>query len=139
MIAHPLLTKLRRHPEEAARSPSFLRPLIQYRSLPDGSLIRVGTKIKESGFVWQLTRRRQMANYAGFDRHRDKNGAISKKHGNTLIRTLRKTYGVTFARGCQDDEKLSDVLHKLDEPSLSSLIQDHAAGKLEQICRDNTA
>jgi hypothetical protein len=35
-----------------------------------------------------------------------------------------------------DDE---NPLHKLDEPSLSSLIQDHAAGKLEQICRDNTA
>ena len=77
-----------------------------------------------------------MANYAGFNRHRDKNGAISKKHGNTLIRTLRKAYGVTFARGCKDDEKLSDVLHKLDEPSLSALIQDHAAGKLDQICRD---
>jgi hypothetical protein len=28
-----------------------------------------------------------------FERHRDKNGEISRKHGNTLIRTLRKTYG----------------------------------------------
>jgi hypothetical protein len=27
--------------------------------------------------------------------HRDKNGEISRKHGNTLIGTLRKTYGVT--------------------------------------------
>jgi hypothetical protein len=26
-------------------------------------------------------------------RHRDKNGEISRKHGNTLIRTLRETYG----------------------------------------------
>jgi hypothetical protein len=25
-------------------------------------------------------------------RHRDKSGEISRKHGNTLIRTLRKTY-----------------------------------------------
>jgi hypothetical protein len=57
-------------------------------------------------------------------RHRDKNGKISRKHGNTLIRTLRKHYGADFAKGCSDNEKLSDVLHKLDEPSLSQLISD---------------
>jgi hypothetical protein len=32
-------------------------------------------------------------------RHRDKNGRISQKHGNTLISTLRQTYGQDFARG----------------------------------------
>ena len=36
--------------------------------------------------------------------------------GDTLIRTLRKTYGVHFAPGCRDDEQLRDVLHRLDEP-----------------------
>ena len=30
-------------------------------------------------------------------RHRDKNGEIDKKHGNTLISTLRQTYGPNFA------------------------------------------
>jgi hypothetical protein len=30
-----------------------------------------------------------------FERHRDKNGEMSRKHGNTLVRTLRKHYGVT--------------------------------------------
>ena len=57
-------------------------------------------------------------------RHRDKNGEVSKKHGNTLIGTLRKTYGAHFALGCGDHEKLGDVLHKLDEPSLSHLVRD---------------
>ena len=57
-------------------------------------------------------------------RHRDKNGEVSKKHGNTLIRTLRAQYGQHFASGCGDEEKLSDVLHKLDEPSLSQLVRD---------------
>jgi hypothetical protein len=42
-------------------------------------------------------------------RHRGKTGEISRKHGNTLIRTLRKTYGSDFAKGCADDEKLSDM------------------------------
>ena len=55
-------------------------------------------------------------------RHRDKDGQVSKKHGNTLIGTLRHTYGSHFAQGCGDHEKLSDVLHKLDEPSLRQLI-----------------
>jgi hypothetical protein len=43
-------------------------------------------------------------------RHRDKGGEISRKHGNTLIGTLRISYGSGFAKGCADDEKLSDVL-----------------------------
>jgi hypothetical protein len=55
-------------------------------------------------------------------RHRDKNGEISKKHGNTLISTLRKEHGDNFAPGISGTAKLSEVLEKLDEPSLSKLI-----------------
>jgi hypothetical protein len=72
-------------------------------------------------------------------RHRDKSGEISRKHGNTLIRTLRKTYGQAFATGCADDETLNDVLHKLDEPSLNHLVRDHHSGKLEQTARASEA
>lgn len=68
-------------------------------------------------------------------RYREENGKISRKHGNTLIQTLRNTYGTSFAPGCADHAKLSDVLAKLDEPSLSHLIRDHEAGNLAQICR----
>jgi hypothetical protein len=32
-------------------------------------------------------------------RHRDKNGVISNKHGDILVRTLRKIYGQGFAAG----------------------------------------
>ena len=39
-----------------------------------------------------------------FERHRDKNGEISRKHGNALIRTLRKHYGANFAKGCRRRE-----------------------------------
>ncbi len=65
-------------------------------------------------------------------RHRDKTGEISRKHGNTLIRTLRRTYGQNFAGACGNKKKLGDVLHKLDEPSLT----DHEAGDLDAICRE---
>ena len=64
-------------------------------------------------------------------RHRDKNGEISRKHGNTLVSTLRKIYGSSFAPGAQAGEKLSEVLAELDEPSLSKLVHDHERGDLE--------
>ena len=67
-------------------------------------------------------------------RYREENGKISRKHGDTLIQTLRNTYGISFAPGCADHAKLSDVLAKFDELSLGQLIRDHEAGNLEQIC-----
>ena len=69
-------------------------------------------------------------------RHRDKTGEISRKHGNTLIRTLRKTYGESFAGSCGNKKKLDDVLNKLDEPSPTRLIHDHEAGHLDAVCRE---
>jgi hypothetical protein len=70
-----------------------------------------------------------------FERYRDKNGEMSRKHGNTLIRTLRKHYGDGFAAGCANNEKLGDVLRKLDELSLSRLVRDLESGTLEKVCR----
>ncbi len=64
-------------------------------------------------------------------RHRDKNGEISRKHGNTLIRTLRKLYGPSFAKGAADTDKLSDVLEKIDDRSLSQLVHHHERGELD--------
>jgi hypothetical protein len=58
------------------------------------------------------------------NRHRDRNGRIATKHGNTLIRTLRVTYGSSFAPNEKADAKLIDVLHRRDEPSLSKLVKD---------------
>jgi hypothetical protein len=64
-------------------------------------------------------------------RHRDKNGEIARKHGNTLIATLRRIYGRGFAPGCGDHEKLSDVLRRMNEHSLSLLVHDHQHGALD--------
>lgn len=65
-------------------------------------------------------------------RHRDKDGEISKKHGNTLVGTLRKIYGQSFAAGHPETAKLSEVLHKLNETSLGQLRRDHGTGHLEK-------
>jgi hypothetical protein len=68
---------------------------------------------------------------AGLDnRHRNHDGEISHKHGNTLIGTLRKIYGPGFAAGYPATEKLSDVLVQLNETSLSQLRRDHETGHL---------
>jgi hypothetical protein len=37
---------------------------------------------------------------------------------------LRATYGAHFAPECPADAKLIDVLHRLDEPSLTHLVHD---------------
>jgi hypothetical protein len=57
--------------------------------------------------------------------HRNKNGAIARKHGNTLISSLRFKYGPNFATGESPNIKLIDVLRRLDEPSLGQLIDDN--------------
>ena len=57
---------------------------------------------------------------------------ISHKHGNTLIRTLRKIYGQCFAAGYPETEKLSEVLLHLNETSMSQLRRDRETGHLER-------
>ena len=64
-------------------------------------------------------------------RHRDKDGAISKKHGNTLVRTLRKLYGQGFAAGYPETATLGEVLQHLNETALSQLRRDHDTGHLQ--------
>ena len=52
-------------------------------------------------------------------RHRDADGEISRKHGNTRVGTLRETYGESFAQGTRSDAKLSTVLNRSGARSLT--------------------
>lgn len=65
------------------------------------------------------------------NRHGNKDGEISHKHGNTLISTLRKVYGQSFAAGYPETEKLSEVIHQLNPTSVGQLRRDHETGHLE--------
>jgi hypothetical protein len=60
------------------------------------------------------------------------NGDLAKKHGKILISVLRKTYGTGFALGMPDNLKLIDVIHQLDERSLSRLARDSGASAIIQ-------
>src|SRR5258708_33265809 len=81
---------------------------------------------------WGPRRRESSMSKPGLDgRHRNKDGEISGKHGNTLVRTLRKVYGQGFAAGYPETAKLSEVMFHLNETSLSQLRRDHQTDHLE--------
>jgi hypothetical protein len=62
--------------------------------------------------------------------HRNKDREISGKHGDTLVRTLRKVYGQGFAAGYPETAKLSEVVLHLNETSLSQLRRDYETDHL---------
>jgi hypothetical protein len=64
-------------------------------------------------------------------RHRDTTGEISRKHGNTLVKTLRSRYGSGFAPGFKDTDMLANLLAGFVKPSLSQLIKDYQAGEFD--------
>jgi hypothetical protein len=64
------------------------------------------------------------------NRHRNHDGDISHKYGDTPVRILRKVYGQGFAAGYPETQKLSEVLPQLNETSLSQLRRDHETGHL---------
>jgi hypothetical protein len=69
---------------------------------------------------------------AGLDnRHRNHDGEISHKHGNTTVQTLREIYGQSFAAGHPETKTLSEVLLQPNETSLSQLRRDHETGHLK--------
>jgi hypothetical protein len=60
-----------------------------------------------------------MANKKGLDeRHRDRDGTISRKHGNTKVGTLRKEFGEQFAEGRRSDLLLKNLLAESGANSL---------------------
>ncbi len=57
------------------------------------------------------------------NRMQDNDGEIRKKNSNTLISTLRKEYGDSFAKGHRSDAQLGTVLKKEGLESLHQLLK----------------
>jgi hypothetical protein len=65
-----------------------------------------------------------MTKQPGLDgRHRDANGEIRHKNGNTRVDTLRQTYGNNFAEGYRGDMKLENLLDRSLANSLSDYLK----------------
>jgi hypothetical protein len=58
-------------------------------------------------------------------RHRDTTGRIDKKHGNTRVKALRKTYGEHFAKGRRADMMLKTLLAETGTESLHAYLRKH--------------
>jgi hypothetical protein len=121
--SHHNLTRLHTSGRKATARATAPRPrAIPLPINPFGSTLSKGAQTP--------VREKPMKEHGLDGRHRDKDGAISKKHGNTLVGTLRKIYGKGFAAGYPDATQLSEVLHQLNETSLSQLRRDHDTGHL---------
>ncbi len=57
-------------------------------------------------------------------RCRDADGEIRHKRGDTLVGTLRETYGDDFASGFRSDARLDMVLNETGANSLSELLRE---------------
>ncbi|MDA9390447.1 hypothetical protein WN73_07005 [Bradyrhizobium sp. CCBAU 45394] len=57
------------------------------------------------------------------DRCRDQDGEIRQKRGDTLVSTLRKTYGPDFAAGVRSDMRLDTLRERMGGASLSKIIK----------------
>jgi hypothetical protein len=59
------------------------------------------------------------------NRCRDNDGEIRHKRSDTLVGTLRDTYGPDFAKGYRIDAKLGTVLSRERADTLSDLLKRH--------------
>lgn len=57
------------------------------------------------------------------NRCRDLDGEIRHKRGDTLVRTLRETYGPCFAPGVRSDTRLDTLRQRAEGASLSKLLK----------------
>ena len=64
------------------------------------------------------------------DRHRDDDGEIRRKNGNTQIASLRDTYGEHFAGGYRSDMKLKNLLYREQAILLSYYLKKIAAANM---------
>jgi hypothetical protein len=58
-------------------------------------------------------------------RHRDADGTISRKHGNTRLDSLRPVYGDDFGAPYRGDMHLDTLLKQSGSPSLSQYMKKH--------------
>jgi hypothetical protein len=118
---------------------AFNKPVTQWAAALDNSPAHAGYVVNRifCGNPWSLVARHVRRNFAPCPGlNFSKKPVIETKTWKYLGPHIEEDLWLVLPDGCADNEKLSEILHKLDEPSLSHLLRDHDAGRLEQICRD---
>jgi hypothetical protein len=69
------------------------------------------------------------------NRSRLRNAKVSRKYGNTLVRTLRERCGENFAAGHAGTATLQEVINRLDAASLNRVQGDLEKGQLDEVWR----
>jgi hypothetical protein len=67
------------------------------------------------------------------NRSRLRNAKVSRKYGNTLVRTLRERCGENFAAGHAGTATLQEVINRLDAASLNRVQGDLEKGQLDEV------
>ena len=71
-----------------------------------------------------MSRNNKSCNTGLDERCRDHDGEIRQKRGDTLVSTLRKTYGPDFAPGVRGDMRLDTLRKRSGDESLSQILKD---------------
>jgi hypothetical protein len=71
-----------------------------------------------------MSRNNKHCNTGLDERCRDRDGEIRQKRGDTLVSTLRKTYGPDFAAGVRGDARLDTLRKRSGGESLSKILKD---------------
>lgn len=71
-----------------------------------------------------MSRNNKHCNTGLDERCRDRDGEIRHKRGDTLVSTLRKTYGPDFAPGVRGDARLDTLRKRSGGESLSKILKD---------------
>jgi hypothetical protein len=80
---------------------------------------------KDTSLSQSLDYNRRMKEPGLDGRHRDRDGEIDRKRRDTLVRTLRDTYGPDFLPDFRSDATLGTVLDETGANSLSELVKKH--------------
>jgi len=74
-------------------------------------------------YCWRAIMAKRDCNTGLDNRCRDTDGEIRHKRSDTLVGTLRDTYGQDFAKGYRSDAKLDTVLDREHLATLSDLLK----------------
>jgi hypothetical protein len=101
----------------------YQHSLVRLQYKHEGAKVRVASESPGAGEGQNQMSKHQDQCDRGLDsRCRDMDGEIRQKRGDTLVKTLRKTYGPDFAPGVRSDMRL-DTLRNREGGSLSRLLK----------------